>query len=173
MRSRPWTEERIGLLQRLWSEGKTAVEIAAALGEVSRSAVLGMIFRLRLGAQDQPLGKKSAESKAGQTAAPAKVPSRRNRRRQKKPLADVPRNGPKTVFELTNKTCRWPLGRIGGTHFFCGVHEADLECGMPYCAPHMRRAYLIPPAGAAQVVLAGARDSGSKHAAVKPTRLAG
>ena len=44
-----WTTERIDLLKRLWSEGKTATAIAASLDGISRAAVLGKIFRLRLG----------------------------------------------------------------------------------------------------------------------------
>jgi GcrA cell cycle regulator len=43
-----WTTERIALLKRLWAQGNTANAIAAELGGLSRSAVLGKIFRLRL-----------------------------------------------------------------------------------------------------------------------------
>jgi hypothetical protein len=51
----------------------------------------------------------------------------------------------KTLFELTNNTCRWPHGRPGSrAFFFCGAAGADLERGIPYCEPHMRRAYTVP-----------------------------
>ena len=50
MRGDLWNDERIELLKRLWAEGATADLIAAQLGGISRSAVLGKIFRLRLGA---------------------------------------------------------------------------------------------------------------------------
>jgi len=42
-----WADEKLSLLKKLWSEGKTAVAIAQSLG-VSKSAVLGKVFRLRL-----------------------------------------------------------------------------------------------------------------------------
>ena len=42
-----WTRERIALLKRLWTDGETATAIAAQL-RMSKSAVLGKVFRLRL-----------------------------------------------------------------------------------------------------------------------------
>jgi hypothetical protein len=155
MRSRLWTNERVGVLQRLWADGKTAVEIAAALDGVSRSAVLGMIFRLRLGADDGAAGKKARTKPAKSRAAPVPPlpPSRRHRRRRKKnPIADTPprRSGPVGLFDLGNDMCRWPHGQLGGRNYlFCGAPGADVTGGIPYCALHMRRAYLIPPRAAA------------------------
>jgi len=43
-----WTDARIGELARLWAAGLSASGIAEALGEVSRSAVLGKLHRLKL-----------------------------------------------------------------------------------------------------------------------------
>ena len=67
----------------------------------------------------------------------------------------------KTLFELTNESCRWPHGRPGTTAFhFCGVPGADLEGGRPYCERHARRAYVghrtaaATPAGAADAAIA-------------------
>jgi hypothetical protein len=40
-----WTEQKLALLKTLWAEGKTASAIAESLGGVSRSAVLGKVFR--------------------------------------------------------------------------------------------------------------------------------
>ena len=48
MQEQAWTPERVGLLRQLWTEGETAAAIAVRLGGMSRSAVLGKIFRLRL-----------------------------------------------------------------------------------------------------------------------------
>ena len=52
MAGQSWTPERIALLRKLWGEGETAVTIADRLGGMSRSAVLGKIFRLRLRVSD-------------------------------------------------------------------------------------------------------------------------
>ena len=44
-----WTDERVDLLSRLWLEGKSASQIAAALGGgLTRNAVIGKVHRLGL-----------------------------------------------------------------------------------------------------------------------------
>ena len=43
-----WTGERIALLRSMWIDGRPASEIAKALGEVTRNAVMGKINRLGL-----------------------------------------------------------------------------------------------------------------------------
>ncbi|HEX4041792.1 MAG TPA: GcrA family cell cycle regulator [Xanthobacteraceae bacterium] len=136
MGGEPWRQEDIDVLRGLWAEGETAAAIAVRLGGVSRSAVLGKIFRLRLGAPAKP-------SDANAQTAP-------QRRRASTVIAIVPpvksvRQG-KMLHELTNICCRWPYKRPGTEkYFFCGVPEADLEGGAPYCPRHMKRAYLVPP----------------------------
>jgi GcrA cell cycle regulator len=134
MQGEPWRPEDIALLRRLWAEGETAAAIGIKLGGLSRSAVLGKIFRLRLGAAGKP------------AAASGAVPGRRRAgKRVIPPPVKSGRQG-KTLFELTNTCCRWPYKRPGtDRYFFCGAPEADLESGIPYCARHMKRAYLVPP----------------------------
>jgi GcrA cell cycle regulator len=135
-----WRDDEIALLKRLWAQGETAARIAEKLGGISRSAVLGKIFRLRLGPGKGP-GK--APDKA---AAKANQPPARRRGVAPAPPPDTKGRYGKTLFELTNHCCRWPFKRPGGDkYFFCGVEEADLENGVPYCARHMKRAYLVPP----------------------------
>ena len=43
-----WTEDRVNMLLRLREEGKTSSQIAEALGDTTRNAVIGKIFRLGL-----------------------------------------------------------------------------------------------------------------------------
>ncbi|MEM9197173.1 MAG: GcrA family cell cycle regulator [Pseudomonadota bacterium] len=43
-----WTEERVELLKSMWNEGKSASQIAKALGGVTRNAVIGKVHRLGL-----------------------------------------------------------------------------------------------------------------------------
>jgi len=145
MRSQNWTVERVDLLRRLWSEGATAAVIGARLGGMSRSAVLGKVFRLRLGSAASALAKRKLA--ASDQSDKAGVPARRRRGgKRKKPQQGPPaRIGQrKTLCELTNTTCRWPVGRPGTEKFhFCGALGANLERGVPYCARHMRRAYPV------------------------------
>jgi GcrA cell cycle regulator len=146
MRGEHWTIERIELLRKLWADGETAAAIAVRLGGMSRSAVMGKVFRLRL-----PAGDQSETAQAKQNTEPnnqrdeAAVPVRRRRGGARKTrLRPLPATGVqgKKLLELTNNTCRWPHGSPGTNRFFfCGAPEADLEHGVPYCARHMQRAY--------------------------------
>lgn len=43
-----WTDERTELAKRLWLEGKSAADVAKALGHVSRNAVIGKVHRMGL-----------------------------------------------------------------------------------------------------------------------------
>ena len=43
-----WTDERVELLKKLWSDGLSASQIAAELGGVTRNAVIGKVHRLGL-----------------------------------------------------------------------------------------------------------------------------
>jgi GcrA cell cycle regulator len=43
-----WTDERVDALRAMWSEGKSASQIAKELGGVTRNAVIGKVHRLGL-----------------------------------------------------------------------------------------------------------------------------
>lgn len=150
----PWTPERIAILEQLWAEGTTAQSIAGQLGGVSRSAVLGKIFRLRAAAvasalaADQQTKDDSQNSEPKPARAASEAPCDGGDQHDDSCEAPPPvRSRGKNLFELANETCRWPYGRPGSAHFhFCGAPGADLEGGMPYCAAHARRAYRKIPA---------------------------
>jgi GcrA cell cycle regulator len=157
MRADSWSDERIEVLKRLWAEGKAASAIAKKLGGISRSAVLGKIFRLRLGAGDsgEPPAAKAKQktntrARKSQRGVRKIGPARRRGDVETKTAAKPARVSTyKSLLELTNGCCRWPHGRPGAKNFFfCGATGADVENGMPYCAPHMRRAYVVAPANA-------------------------
>jgi GcrA cell cycle regulator len=67
-RSMAWTEERIALLTQYWQEGRSASQIAEALGEnLTRNAVIGKAHRLGLAQRPSPV--KAAEGKGPVTRA--------------------------------------------------------------------------------------------------------
>jgi GcrA cell cycle regulator len=151
MRADFWTKKRIVTLKRLWAQGKPASAIAKELGGVSRGAVLGKIFRLRLGNPKRPAKKASPSATADRApkieARSTAVKDRPARRRGAQVTVGAPRTPKrKSVFDLTNRCCRWPHGEPGTKNFFfCGAPGADVENGLPYCPQHMRRAYIVPP----------------------------
>lgn len=58
-----WTTERVGTLKRLWGEGLSASQIAHQLGNVSRSAVIGKIYRLKLPKRERDSNRRMKRAK--------------------------------------------------------------------------------------------------------------
>ena len=77
-----WTDERVELLKKMWTEGQSASQIAKELGGVTRNAVIGKVHRLglsnRAGAASAPAPeKKPAKAKAEAKPAAKKAPAER------------------------------------------------------------------------------------------------
>src|SRR4029078_8527851 len=49
-----WTDERVELLKKLWSDGLSASQIANQLGGVSREGHIGKVHRLSLHGRGKP-----------------------------------------------------------------------------------------------------------------------
>ena len=157
-----WTDERVELLKKLWSEGLSASQIAAELGGVTRNAVIGKVHRLGLSGRGQDqrrparprprkprarratcrraLGDAARQHGAGAALAPSR-PSRAAGR-SPNPLDEdvvIPFSERVTIMELRENMCRWPMGDPTTPEFrFCGGGAAT---GLPYCAHHARIAY--------------------------------
>lgn len=115
-----WTEERVALLKKLWEDGRSASQIAEAMGDVTRNAVIGKAHRIGLKARPSPIRR--------QKAAPAASPAPRR-----------PAPAAKKATRVGERQCHWPIGhpREPGFHF-CG---APAEPDKPYCAEHCAVAY--------------------------------
>jgi GcrA cell cycle regulator len=161
-----WTRRRVALLKKLWADGETATAIATRL-RMSKSAVLGKVFRLRL----RPAANaKAASARSGKAVLGQRRKGRRSAEPQAKPAAPAMTSA-KTLFELTNDSCRWPHGRPGTeTFFFCGAPGADVEGGRPYCERHARRAYVGHKKAAATPPRAGAADRQIPSPSIVPSR---
>jgi GcrA cell cycle regulator len=162
----PWTEERVELLKKLWTEGHSASQIAARLGMgVTRNAVIGKVHRLNLsGRVTQPRASEPRNQRKTREPShpgrPAHAPSmprtgnavlkpfvrpealqRPAALPEPKPLrlVDLPKDGRVTILHLSDKTCKWPIGDPGTEEFcFCGHAPRDKS---PYCEYHARAAY--------------------------------
>lgn len=76
-----WTDERVETLKAMWSEGKSASQIAKELGGVTRNAVIGKVHRLglsnRVGGVDQSdegAGEAATEEVVEPAVEPTPVP---------------------------------------------------------------------------------------------------
>jgi GcrA cell cycle regulator len=148
-----WTAETEDLLRRLWLAGKTASQIAAALGDgVTRNAVIGKIHRLHL--THEPV--EAAEPQDPPAAQlppprPPKSPAAEAKPTPAPPVASPPEPAPFVAeplpdsFELTGAAlaiwtlspcgCRYPLGEPASEDFrFCNAVKPDDLA--PYCAEH-------------------------------------
>ncbi len=158
-----WTDERVEMLRKLWSEGLSASQIANQLGGVSRNAVIGKVHRLKLSARGratsaQPRAKKPATAGAtvkaasprptrtitatvGATALAVQFDAEPVARQVLRPAADVviPISRNLTLIELTERTCKWPNGDPLSENFsFCGSEAGE---NGPYCGYHSKVAY--------------------------------
>ncbi|WP_066593399.1 GcrA family cell cycle regulator [Sphingomonas pruni] len=81
-----WTDDRIDTLRTMWEKGMTASQIAEALGDVSRNAVIGKAHRL--GLQSRPSPVKPNDDSVSAAPAPAPV------KKAAPPVAEAPRPAP-------------------------------------------------------------------------------
>lgn len=139
-----WTDQRCNELRRLWAEGHSASQIAAELGEgISRSGIIGKAHRLGLEGRVQ--GKTVNKIREPRRLKPQRSPSlnmaKVNALHQPLPQAVTWDGVHITLMDLTNQTCRWPVNDDVRVMLYCGLPEADISAGRPYCRYHARIAH--------------------------------
>lgn len=160
-----WTDERVEKLKRLWADGLSASQIAAQLGGVSRNAVIGKVHRLSLPGRAKA-GGSSAAPRAKRTTSAPRAPNYASRASarsvirtagatalkediavealqefDRRPVENVvvPISRRLLLTELTERTCKWPIGDPLQEDFrFCGNDSGEAT---PYCAYHARLAF--------------------------------
>jgi GcrA cell cycle regulator len=181
-----WTDDRIGLLKRMWKEGKSAADIAKALGKgVTRNAVIGKAHRMGLSGRPSPITAvpKKAETKevskkssapAGKKDAPkeAKLPPGKKGAAPAAPLAkNMP---PPRDMEELKRIEKEQIPPGGGvalidlTERMCKWPIGDprepeftfcgrgIRPGTPYCPDHAATAYQSSSRRGPAVVVAAA-----------------
>jgi GcrA cell cycle regulator len=156
-----WTPENVAIMTEMLAKGRTSRHVSDVIG-CSRNAVIGKALRLKIprnrkqGAS-QPRSKARAAHPETQAAEPkAKYLDRvgiQNARRERDAAGLPPTPRPYTpqiasgippiplrlsLEELTDKTCRWPIGDVHQEGFgFCGTERTHGS----YCGYHARIAY--------------------------------
>ena len=175
-----WTDERVELLKKMWSEGQSASQIAKELGGVTRNAVIGKVHRLGLSNRTAPAKSEDAPEKPAAKPKTAKrepaakaEPAPKAEAKEATPAAPaartkavVPAGQPLppqpsqseiseetranllalekkakklTLMQLTERTCKWPIGDPATEEFwFCGH---PVQPGKPYCETHVGVAF--------------------------------
>ena len=136
-----WNTEKEKKLKELWTKGHTASQIAALLGDTTRNAVIGKAHRLNLEARAVSRKSDLNINKEKNTNPVVKTPKLGRKARFKSLLLDKnfePKN-PKTLEELTDETCRWPIGHPPEKDFhFCGRKPLEK---FSYCKLHVLYAF--------------------------------
>jgi len=136
-----WTTEREAKLRDLWTKGHSASQIATMLGETTRNAVIGKAHRLNLEAR--AVSKKSTPKVNSTTNVKPELKTQRlgRKARFKALLLDksFEPEDPKKLEELTDETCRWPIGHPYEEKFyFCGRKAMEK---FVYCKLHVLYAF--------------------------------
>ena len=145
-----WTDEKVEKLKELWTKGHTASQIAAALGDTTRNAVIGKAHRLNLEARAPSKHSGASVSRENKQIRRGPAPTSRKAKFQSILLDKYfePEN-PKSLEELTDTTCKWPIGHPNEEKFyFCGRKP---EGEFPYCKLHVL--YAFQPKGTKEEVL--------------------
>ena len=136
-----WTDEKVAKLKELWSKGHTASQIAEALGDTTRNAVIGKAHRLKLAARAASKGTKIIKKQAS-VSGEVKNEKFISRKAKFKSLLldkDFEPEKPKTLEQLEDKNCRWPIGHPDEKDFyFCGRTPVE---GFSYCKLHVLYAF--------------------------------
>ena len=137
-----WTDEKVAKLKELWGKGNTASQIAEIIGGISRNAVIGKAHRLNLSAKIKTRSATSNENYEN-SIDNKNIKSKRVRRSRFKSLIiekDFEPENPKTLEELDENSCKWPIGHPDEKNFyFCG--RTSLK-DFSYCRLHLLYAYL-------------------------------
>ena len=140
-----WTDHRTTNLKDLWLSGLSGSEIAASIG-VTRSAVLGKVFRLGLGGRDCDSNRIYVKRTPEQLEATKREKAERRRERRRNHRVTVVRSAinlealrcveveplHKSLVDLGRNDCRYPYGD-GPQYTFCGQPQME---GRSYCGGH-------------------------------------
>ena len=135
-----WTPNKISKLKELWGKGNTAGQIATIIGEVTRNAVIGKAYRLKLGGKSIP--RNNNFKHVSQHQENSTQSGRKTRKSKFKSLLldkNFEPENPKSLEELHDEICRWPIGHPDEPNFyFCGRKSMK---DFSYCKLHVLYAF--------------------------------
>lgn len=137
-----WAPELEQRLCRLRAEGYSTQQIADELG-ITKRAVVGKAYRLGLPRLPRKLSpkakKKGSRDNGGGLIRRMTVKAARPNEPYSTIIDAIPIAQRVSFMELSEQTCRWPIGDpCQSDFFFCGAMPLE---GRPYCPLHHARAY--------------------------------
>jgi GcrA cell cycle regulator len=141
-----WTDGRVAMLKDIFPSGNSHSILARQINEqtgssFSRNAVIGKCHRLGL----ERTIERTVKPRKSRPPRPARFLDRFTSVFEliepPVPVDDdtIPLRQRRSFLELTDSTCRWPVGNVGERDFFfCGAVPFQDK---PYCASHCAVAY--------------------------------
>lgn len=159
------TDGKIEAVRKAWREGatKSALHIASFLSEeygaVSRNSIVGLIYRhgakmpevqtqgvnYAIAPAKTKREKRSPVPPPNRRPEPKRKPAAKSAAKKEVPIVDLtpePVNieiGPRQLYELGPKDCRWPIDGTGFTALFCAK---DIGRHHMWCEAHQKRGYM-------------------------------
>ena len=136
-----WDQHKVKKLRELWSKGLSASKISEQIPGTTRNSVIGKSHRL--GLESRALRKKTSVKVNTENNNTQEVKTQKlgRKARFKSLLLDksFEQENPTKLEELTDKTCKWPVGHPYEKNFyFCGRKPMDK---FPYCKLHVLWAF--------------------------------
>ena len=135
-----WTEDDISKLKKLWSEGKTALEISKKIDNTTRSSVMAKVRRLNLASRvDKPTQPRPKSTAFNAHHTKEKGPHKKYKPTLERERISSTAFGNKCSLEdLPAGCCCWPIGdpRDKEDFGFCGAKKETP--GRPYCSEHAK-----------------------------------
>ena len=137
-----WTPEKEEKLRQYWKKGHSGSQIASMLGgNTTRNAVIGKAHRLKLEARTSSKKSEVKINTEKNNSPEIKTQKLGRKARFKALLLDknFEKENPIKFYEITDKTCRWPIGHPHESSFyFCGRTPMEK---FPYCKLHVLYAF--------------------------------
>ncbi|MDC0059599.1 GcrA family cell cycle regulator [Pelagibacteraceae bacterium] len=133
-----WTPDREEKLKELWKKGHTASQIAALIPGTTRNSIIGKAHRLHLQSRGS-LKRSTKKTSAEDNIIPDNKQQKLGRKARFKALLldkNFEPENPKDLLELTDQTCRYPIGHPSeeSSFYFCGRRPFEKEV---YCRLHL------------------------------------
>lgn len=131
-----WGDEEIARLRSLHASGASTRSIAQQMG-IARSTAFEKMKSIGLETNREPGRVHPHQWKT--VEKPPHLPIVEAVEISSDDDAVIPKAQRKSLVELTDVCCHWPVGEVGEPgFFFCGAVAVE---GLPYCHTHSRRAY--------------------------------
>ena len=134
-----WDEQNTKILRKLWAQGLSAAKISAQIPGKSRNAIIGRAHRLNL--ESRAASKKTSATLMVKKENNVEIKQEKlgRKARFKALLLDRNFEPERPVYnleDLTDQTCRFPLGHPNGdpSFHFCGRKPFDKSV---YCRLHL------------------------------------